>query len=261
MSLTGQVAVVTGAGSPQGIGYATARTLAAQGAGVLLAATTHRVDERATEIADAGFEAFGFVGDLTQTGTAAELVASATRRWGRLDIVVNNAGMVSLGAGEDVNRSIDELTVAEWDDALARNLTTAFLVCAAAVPVMRTARYGRIVNVSSVTGPVVAMPQQTAYSAAKAGMIGLTRSLALEVAVDGITVNAVAPGWIDTASATDDERHAGAAAPVGRPGSAAEVAAVIAFLAGTSASYVTGAVIVVDGGNSLLEDRSGGGAA
>jgi len=258
MSLQGRVALVTGAGSPLGIGFATARALVSQGASVLVAATTHRASERAAELAHDGFDAVGFVGDLTQPGVAAELVATATRRWGRLDIVVNNAGMVSQGAGEDTNRSVDELTRAEWDDALARNLTTAFLVCAAAVPVLRSARYGRIVNVSSVTGPIVAMPQQAPYSAAKAGMIGLTRALALEVAEFGITVNAVAPGWIDTASATDVERQSGTATPVGRAGTAAEVAAAIVFLAADSASYVTGTVLVVDGGNSVLEDRSGG---
>ncbi len=258
MGLRGRVAIVTGAGSPDGIGYATARTLAEAGASVLLAATTHRASERAADLANAGFDAAGFVGDLTRPGVAADLVAMATRRWGRLDIVVNNAGMVSQAAGEDVNRNLDELTRVDWDDALARNLTTCFLVCAAAVPVLRSAGYGRIVNVSSVTGVVVAMPQQAAYSAAKAGMVGLTRALALEVAAYGVTVNAVAPGWIDTASATDVERHAGTAAPVGRAGSAAEVAAAIAFLADEASSYVTGTVLVVDGGNSVLEERSGG---
>jgi 3-oxoacyl-[acyl-carrier protein] reductase len=257
MAMIGRVSIVTGAGSANGIGFATARALVEAGASVLLAATTHRASERAAELSNEGFDAAGFVGDLTQPGVADELVATATRRWGRVDVVVNNAGMVSQAAGEDTNRSVDELTRAEWDDALARNLTTCFLVCAAVVPLMRGAAYGRIVNVSSVTGPVVAMPQQAPYSAAKAGMIGLTKALALEVAGHGITVNAVAPGWIDTASATDAERNAGARTPVGRAGRAREVAAAIAFLADETASYVTGTVLVVDGGNSVLEDRGG----
>lgn len=258
MTFAGRIAIITGAGSPHGIGFATARLLAQGGASVVIAATTFRSQERAAELSNEGFDAIGFEGDLTQPGVAAELVATATRRWGRLDIVINNAGMTSQGAGEDANRPVDHLSRAEWDDALARNLTTAFEVCAAAVPVLRSAGYGRIVNVASVTGPVVAMPAQAGYSAAKAGLVGLTKALALEVAAAGITVNAVAPGWIDTASATDLERTAGAAAPVGRSGTAAEVAAALGFLASEAASYITGTLLVVDGGNSVLEDRSGG---
>ena len=140
---------------------------------------------------------------------------------------------------------------------MARNLTTAFLVCRAAVPALRTNGYGRIVNISSVTGPMVSMPDSAPYSAAKAGMLGLTRALAIELGRDNITVNAVTPGWIDTESATDEERSSGLATPVGRPGSAAEVAAAAGFLASPGASYVTGTMIVVDGGNSIVEDRSG----
>ena len=257
MTFAGRVAVVTGAGSSRGIGFAAARVLVQCGASVVVAATTFRALERAAALAHDGFDAVGFVGDLTQAGVADDLIATAIRRWGHLDVLVNNAGMVSQAAGEDTSRNVDELTRAQWDDALARNLTTAFLACRAAVPVMRAASYGRIVNVSSVTGPVVAMPRQAPYGAAKAGVIGLTRALALEVASSGITVNAVAPGWIDTASATDTERAAAAAAPVGRPGTATEVAAAIAFLASEAASSVTGAVLVVDGGNSVLEDHGG----
>src|SRR6202043_3059759 len=106
---------------------------------------------------------------------------------------------------------------------------------------------------ASVTGPIVSNPRETAYSAAKAGMVGLTRSLALEVARQGITVNAVAPGWIETASSTTREIVAGKHTPVGRPGSPDEVAAAIAFLAAESSSYITGQLIVVDGGNSIQE--------
>lgn len=256
-SLDGQVAIVTGAGSAAGIGFATARLLAEQGAAVLLAATTDRIGDRVAELTAAGHAATAFVGDLTDSHVAQRLVDAAREGLGRLDICVNNAGMVSMAAGSDVSAALENLSRADWDGALARNLTTAFLVCRAAVPVMRAGRYGRIVNVASVTGPVVSMPDSAPYSAAKAGMVGLTRALCIEVARDNITVNAVAPGWIDTESATDAERLAGSATPVGRPGTAAEVAAAVAFLACPAASYITGAMLVVDGGNSVVEDRSG----
>ncbi|MBE1524013.1 SDR family oxidoreductase [Nesterenkonia lutea] len=122
-------------------------------------------------------------------------------------------------------------------------------------PLMRAAGYGRIVNVSSVSGPVVAYGGDVAYHAAKAGMVGLTRATAIDTADAGISVNAVAPGWIDTASASAHERRMGAATPVGRSGNADEVAYVIGFLAGEGASHITGQLITIDGANSISEER------
>ncbi len=248
----GRVALVTGAGNAAGIGFATAHALTALGVRVAIAATSSSIHERAVELGDG---ASGFVADLTDGVAATSLVAAVVRWGGRLDVVVNNAGMTSVAAGTDPAERLESLSSRQWDDTLARNLTTAFHVCRAAVPVMRAARYGRIVNVASTSGPVSAFVDGSAYAAAKAGMVGMTRALALETATDGITVNAVAPGWIDTPSVSATERRAGRASPIGRSGTPREVAAAIVFLASSAASYITGTMLVVDGGNAIAEDH------
>ena len=247
-----RVALITGAGSESGIGFAAARILGERGARVAIAATTGRIQTRAAELGELGIEAEGFAADLTDADAAADLVAGVQGRFGRLDILVDNAGMVQTGV-EDVSRRFVDTGPGEWDQMIALNLTTTVNVTRAAVPTMVAAGYGRIVNVSSVTGPVVSNPESTGYSAAKAGIDGLTRALALELGRDGITVNSVAPGWIDTGSSTEQERLAGTYTPVGRPGTPAEVGELIAFLASEGASYMTGASVVVDGGNTIQE--------
>ena len=245
-----RVAVVTGAGAPEGIGYAVARHLVDEGARVVLGATSERVYERAAELGEA---AIAVVADLTVDGCAATMVDAALSRWGRLDIAVNNAGMTSVASGSDTDAEVAALTLADWEAAMARNLTTAFLMCRAAVPVMCAGGYGRIVSVGSTTGTVNAMPGQATYGAAKAGLVGLSRALALEVIGCGVTVNVVAPGYVATGSQLEFEAAAAAAGPIGRSGTPAEIASCVGFLAHESASFVTGAVLVADGGHGLPE--------
>ncbi|MGB2874418.1 MAG: SDR family NAD(P)-dependent oxidoreductase [Gaiellaceae bacterium] len=246
---------MTGCGSADGIGFASARLLARLGGRVAITSTTaERIEARAAELRSDGAEVSAHVADLTDREQAFDVVAAARAAHGPIDVLVNAAGMVQTGT-DPVSVPFAELEPEGLQRELEITLKTAFHTTQAALPAMAERRYGRVVMVSSVTGPLATTPGEAAYATAKAAMDGMMRTIAVEYGRLGITANSVAPAWIATASSLPYELEAGRHTPVGRPGTPDEVAGLIVYLASEEAGYVTGQSIVVDGGNVIQEPR------
>ena len=242
--LSGRTALITGASG--GIGSAIAKNLSQQGAHVILHGTrAGRLEELASEI---GTNVSVVIANLSDREAVGGLVSESVKATGAIDILVNNAGITRDNL---FMRMKDE----EWDDVLEVNLTSSMLLCRSAIRAMMKARWGRIISISSIVG-VTGNPGQTNYAASKAGMIGFSKSLAAEVASRGITVNVVAPGFIETPMTdelTDEQKQKLLGnVPAGRLGSSQEVAAAVSFLASEEAAYMTGATLHVNGGMAML---------
>ena len=174
-----RVCLITGAGSPNGIGFATAKIMSALGAKTALVATTSRIYDRAEELRAEGAEAKGYIADLMDRDQVRDLISKVVSDFGSIHVFVNNAGMVQVGGEEDFSE-IRHMTYESWDTSINRNLNITFNVTKEVIPLMINDGYGRIVNVSSVTGPVVSTPGEAAYSAAKAGVNGMSTANAME---------------------------------------------------------------------------------
>jgi len=248
--MQGRVAIVTGASGS--LGQAIARRFAAEGAKLVLDDLTAPTS-LADELSAGGADTLAVAGDVSSQSDVAHMVERALAAFGRIDVLVNVAGINSKGG-------FDAVDLATWETVLRVNLTSAFLCCKAVVPAMRSNHYGRIINISSVLGKNGGNPRpwidkneqqgagNVAYGAAKAGLHALTFYLAKELASDGITVNAVAPGPIATAMTANLPQAVKNLIPMGRMGTPADVADAVAYLAGDPAGWVTGEVLDVNGG-------------
>lgn len=257
VDLSGQVALVTGAG--RGIGKAIAAALARSGAAVAVNDIDAASAQRTAQ--ELGGAARAYPADVSDPAAVERMIAAVVREMGGLRILVNNAGI-------EHKTPILATPVEEWQETLAINLSAAFYTCKTAGPIMREAGGGVIVNIASIAGHNIPLPNRASYIASKAGLVGFTKECAREFAAFGVRVNAVCPGWVRTPMAdremddlasvrggSREEAYAAAtsAVPLGRAADPAEIAAVCAFLASSDASYVSGSVIVADGGTSAVD--------
>jgi len=253
--LKNKVVLITG--GSQGIGKGIAEVFAQEGATVIITSRTKEKLEHTTkEIAEKGGEISYFIADITNEGEMNQVVADIISKYKRLDILIHNA------AGIFPFRKVEDMLYSEWRNALNTNLDAVFIVTKAVLPQMKAQKYGRIVYTSSISGPKVGLPGKSHYTAAKAGLTGFMKTIAIELASDNITVNAVEPGNIETEglrAKNSPEAIKGRIAPIPmkRLGTPTEVAYAHLFLASDEASYITGQSIVIDGGQTLPETQFG----
>ena len=244
----GRIALVTGAGSPKGIGFATARILGRDGARVAIASTTDRIRERVAELAADGIRASGHIADLTDRAAPQRLIDEVLAAHGsRLDVLVNNAGMVAVGESESSD-DVLSMSADDWDvERFLSHEPVAAGPPSAGYKLRKFVRRhrGSVTAVAVVLGVLLLGTVGTA--------VGLVRALAIELGPRGVTVNGVLPGWIASGSQLPEEAVGGENTPLGRSGTPEEVGEAICFLASDAASYVTGTGLIVDGGNTIQE--------